>query len=183
MMNIQRALSFIAFGFLFTLLNININSINFTPAFIGWILLFLAYDNLGTYTEGKVWLKWTSCALAVLSLAVWLLGITNPDFDARIVNSLISAVSAVYMYFLLGILEKVADDYGSAVSSKLHTVKVVNLVCVCVFELISVQLNAMKNPDTLIAVITVLLLFFILGIAIYTMFLLFRLRKDIKQLA
>jgi hypothetical protein len=41
----------------------------------------------------------------------------------------------------------------------------------------------MKNPDTLIAVITVLLLFFILGIAIYTMFLLFRLRKDIKQLA
>jgi hypothetical protein len=62
-------------------------------------------------------------------------------------------------------------------------VKVVNLVCVCVFELISVQLNAMKNPDTLIAVITVLLLFFILGIAIYTMFLLFRLRKDIKQLA
>ena len=49
-MNIQKALTFIAFGFLFTLLNININSINFTPSFIGWILLFLAYDNLGTYT-------------------------------------------------------------------------------------------------------------------------------------
>ena len=183
-MNIQKALSFIAFGFLFTLLNININSINFTPSFIGWILLFLAYDNLGTYTEGKIWLKWTALALAVLSLAVWILGLTNPDFSTRVLDAIISVTSAVYLYFLLGILENVADDYGSSLGKKLHTVKFINLVAVCLLELIAIQLPAQgQTPDTLMSVLVVVLLFLTLGIAIYMMFLLFRLRKDIRELA
>lgn len=183
-MNIQKALSFIAFGFLFTLLNININSINFTPSFIGWILLFLAYDNLGKYNEDKVWLKWTALALAVLSLAVWILGLTNPDFSTRILDAIISVVSAVYLYFLLGMLENVADDYGSGLSKKLHNVKLVNLIAVCLLELIAIQLPAQgQTPDTLMSVLVVVLLFLTLGIAIYMMFLLFRLRKDIRELA
>ncbi len=183
-MNIQKSLSFIAFGFLFTLLNININSINFTPSFIGWILLFLAYDNLGTYTEGKIWLKWTALALAVLSLAVWILGLTNPDFSTRVLDAIISVTSAVYLYFLLGILEHVADDYGSGLGKKLHTVKFINLVAVCLLELIAIQLPAQgQTPDTLMSVLVVVLLFLTLGIAIYMMFLLFRLRKDIRELA
>lgn len=183
-MNIQKALSFIAFGFLFTLLNININSINFTPSFIGWILLFLAYDNLGTYTEGKIWLKWTALALAVLSLAVWILGLTNPDFSTRVLDAIISVTSAVYLYFLLGILENVADDYGSSLGKKLHTVKFINLVAVCLLELIAIQLPAQGGtPDTFMSVLVVVLLFLSLGLAIYMMFLLFHLRRDIKQLA
>lgn len=181
-MNIQKALSFIAFGFLFTLLNININSINFTPSFIGWILLFLAYDNLGTYTEGKVWLKWTSLALGVLSLVIWILGLTKPEFSTRVLDAVLSAASAVYLYFLLGILENVADDYGSGLSRKLHTVKLVNLVAVCLMELIAIQIPAQGTPDTLMTVLVFALMLLALGLAIYMMFLLFRLRKDIKQL-
>ncbi len=183
-MDIKKALSFIAFGFLFTLLNININSINFTPSFIGWILLFLAYDNLGTYTEGKIWLKWTALALAVLSFAVWILGLTNPDFSTRVLDAIISVVSAVYLYFLLGILENVANDFGSSLTRKLHTVKYVNLVAVCLLELVAIQLPAQGGtPDTFTSVLVMALLFLSLGIAIYMMFLLFRLRKDIKRLA
>ncbi|MDO4192301.1 MAG: hypothetical protein Q4D24_03275 [Erysipelotrichaceae bacterium] len=182
-MNIQKALSFIAFGFLFTLLNININSINITPSFIGWILLFLSYDPLGKYTEGKIWLKWIALVLTVLTFAIWILGLTSPDFSTRVLDAVASVTSAVYMYFLLGILENVANDYGSGLSRKLHTVKYVNLVAVCLLELVAIQVSSMGTPDTTISVIVVALLFLTLILAIYMMFLLFRLRRDIKELA
>ena len=98
-------------------------------------------------------------------------------------DAVLSAASAVYLYFLLGILENVADDYGSGLSRKLHTVKLVNLVAVCLMELIAIQIPAQGTPDTLIAVLVFALMLLALGLAIYMMFLLFRLRKDIKQLA
>ena len=64
-----------AFGFLFTLINLNLTlngkTLNITPDFIGWILFFLAFDRLGSYVKGKEYLKWMSLVLAILSAALW----------------------------------------------------------------------------------------------------------------
>ena len=70
-MDLKKALTYVAIGFLFTLINLNITigtiTINFTPDFVGWILFFLAFDKLGSYVEGKTYLKWMALVLAIIS--------------------------------------------------------------------------------------------------------------------
>ena len=69
--SLKRGLSFVAFGFLFTLVNLNLTlngtTVNVIPDFIGWALLFRAYDMLGHYMDGKNYLKWTFLILLILS--------------------------------------------------------------------------------------------------------------------
>jgi len=61
-MNVKKSLSLIAFAYFFTLVNLNLQSngtsINIFPDFIGWILFFLAHDKLGSYMDGKKYMKW-----------------------------------------------------------------------------------------------------------------------------
>ena len=60
-MNLRKGLTLIAFGFLFTLIDLNLTlngkTLNVTPDFIGWILMYLAIDNLGDYADRKPILK------------------------------------------------------------------------------------------------------------------------------
>ena len=84
-MNIKKGISYVAFGFLFTLVNFNINfpsvSINIMPDFIGWLLFFLAFDKLGDYVSSKPYLKWMALALMIVSGAVWLEAFVGYDLD------------------------------------------------------------------------------------------------------
>ena len=71
-MKLRKGLTLIAFGFLFTLIDLNLTlngkTLNVTPDFIGWILMYLAIDNLGDYADRKPILKLDYLLLAVLSL-------------------------------------------------------------------------------------------------------------------
>ena len=54
-MDLKKGLTYVSFGILFTLadfyLSIGNFQINIFPDFIGWILLYLAFDKFGEYTE------------------------------------------------------------------------------------------------------------------------------------
>ena len=82
-MNIKKGLSYVAFGFLFTLVNFNLTlnggTLNVMPDFVGWILFFLAFDKLGTYISDKKYMKWISLILAVVTAALWILGMAKPE--------------------------------------------------------------------------------------------------------
>ena len=82
-MNLKRGLSLIAFGFLFTLMNINLTfngfKINIMPDFVGWLLFFLAFGSLGVFAEGLKWLRWVALVLMVISAAFWALEILKPE--------------------------------------------------------------------------------------------------------
>ena len=69
-MNIKKGISYVAFGFLFTLVNFNltINSVSIcvTPDFIGWLLFFLAFDKLGTYISDKSYMKWNALVMSLI---------------------------------------------------------------------------------------------------------------------
>ena len=80
-MDIKKGISYVAFGFLFTLININLTfngaTVNIVPDFLGWILFFLAYDKLGSYMENRVYLKWGFLIMAVFKGVLWILDFTG----------------------------------------------------------------------------------------------------------
>ena len=183
-MNIKKAISFIAFGFLFTLVNINLTinntPINITPDFIGWILLYLAYDKMGDYMKDKSYMKTISLVMIVLTGVTWLGSIVKPELDLSIIKTVANVISAVYMFILCTVLEKVAHDLGSVREGSIRTLKYINIAV----EAMLVAVNFLargENPDMgLIA--GIVLVFGLVGIvaAIVTMFVLFGLNKEIN---
>ena len=196
-MNIKKALSLVAFGFLFTLVNINLTlngtSLNVTPDFIGWILLFLAMGKLGSYAEGKQGLKWIFKILAVVTAAVWVMGIVSPWIELSFYAKLaINVVETIGLFILFGIMEKVAEDNGSERRSTLRILKYLNLFLFIALNVVGVVLqgailggnitgsNAAQSPY--------IWLFTLIGVAalvcaIITAVVLFKLRNEINNKA
>lgn len=134
--NLKKGISYVAFGFLFTLVNINLNfssgTLNVTPDFIGWILLFLAFPLLGAYASDKPYLRWIPLLMVVLTGAVWILDFAKPELDAGILKTVSGVISAVYMFVLFGVLEQIARDYGSSRADTIRTLKYINLIAYAV---------------------------------------------------
>ena len=131
-MDIKKGLLYVAAGFFFTLVNLNItlngSTFNLTPEFVGWILMFLAFDRLGTYVEGKRYLKWISLILAIVTAGIWLMALIKPELSVFPVNTIASLMAAFYEFVLFGCLQKIAADYGSKRADTLGMLRIINLV-------------------------------------------------------
>ena len=182
-MNIKKALSFVAFGFLFTLININITldtiTVNFTPDFIGWILLYVGFDKFGTYVEKKKYLKVISLLLIIVSAALWAFDLFRLDLPISIVKSIANILSAVYMFELFTILTKVAEDNHSSHADTIRYLKYINVILILLLSVISLIANRL-TLSVLAVTITVLGVFALIS-AIISMVVLFRLRKEINE--
>ena len=127
-MDIKKGLSLTAFGFAFVLINLNLTldgaTLNVTPDFIGWIMLTIAVDKLGTYTDGKKYLKIVALIMVVLSASLWVLQILKAGYDLSLVQTVSNVVSAVFMFIFFGCLEAVARDFESPRESTIRTLKI-----------------------------------------------------------
>lgn len=185
-MNLRKALSLIAFGFLFLLVNINLTfngdaKLNLTPDFIGWLLLLLAVAPLGSYAEGKDYLKWLPALMLVVSAADWVLETLSPELRSGgfgLIMTLGNVVSAVYLFLLITVLEQVARDCGSPKEQTLHTLKYLSVG----LELAAIPLAWLTAAaeSTLLAVITFGVMAAALVVSIVLAVVLFRLRKDVS---
>ena len=182
-MDIKKGLSYVAFGFLFTLVNFNLTlnggTVNVMPDFVGWILFFLAFDKLGTYISDKKYMKWISLILAVVTAALWILGMAKPELDVDVFNTLAAVVSAVYMFILFGVLENIARDYKSSRAETIRMLKILNLVLYVAFMVLALAYYFVKEDA--LAVITAFIGITMLVAAIFTAFVLFALRKEVKE--
>ncbi len=182
-MNLKKGLSLVAFGFLFTLVNLNLtfngSSVNIMPDFVGWILFFQAIDPLGDYAADKKYLKWAALVLAVFAAAFWLLEIAMPELDPGLMKTLVSVAEAVYMFLLFGVLEKIAHDYGSQREGSIRTLKILNLALFAGFVVIGL-LAAVNGSLALTGTAAVLGVAFLVA-AIVTMVTLFKLKREIAE--
>ena len=184
-MNIKKGITLIAVGFLFTLVNINItlngNQISVTPDFIGWILFFLAFSELGQYINDKPYMKWLALVQVVLCAVSWILSIVSPGLNVSWLQMIINALSAVYMYILFIALEKVAADYNSKKEGTIRFLKYFN-VASYVLLLIANLIAGGTNISTL-SIIVIVAVVFAFAAAIMTAVVLFGLRKEINEKA
>ncbi|MBQ4505886.1 MAG: hypothetical protein II971_01385 [Firmicutes bacterium] len=184
--DLKKALSYIAFGALFTLANINLNfndlSINIMPDFVGWTLFFLACGKLGSYLDGKEWLKWLAMTLIILSLALWLGGIFMPSADLSILSSIASVISAAYMFILFGSIEQLAKDNGSSRVGTIRYLKYANLAFSIMLTLLGfiILANGGTRPSFL-AVLFIAIGIAALACAIVTVVTLFGLRSELTR--
>ena len=181
-MDLRKGLSYLAYGFLFTLININltINQVqyNITPDFIGWILFFLACDKLGGYTEKKPWLKWLPLAIAVMTCALWLGQFMMPDVKMDIVDSAVSLLTAIYMFLLFGSLEELARDIRSPQEGTVRMLKYLNIGISIGGALISLLYTGEINAG--IAAVVMMFAAAALVAAILTAVTLFKLRNELN---
>ena len=181
-MDIKKGLTYVAFGFLFTLVNFNLKyngtAVNIVPDFVGWILFFLAYDKLGDYLKDKAYLKWMSLGLAIFTAVEWILAIVKPDLDLDIVKTVVDIVSMVYTFILFGALEKIAHDYNSDRESTIRILKYFNIVIYALFA-VAALLSALV--DEKYAVLALVFGLAALVAAIITCVVLFKLKKEISE--
>ncbi len=182
-MDLKKGLTYIAIGFLFTLVNFNLTlngaTINIMPDFVGWILLFLSYDLLGHYTDGKQYLKWISMALIILYGVIWVTDILKPELDTGILVTIGGVVSTVFLFIYFGILERIAEEYDSPRASTIGLLKyfyVALYVAFVVTALLSVDPVRMS-----LVYLATILGFSALVVSIMTAFVLFKLRNDIRE--
>lgn len=181
-MNIKKALSYAAFGFLFTLVNINLTfntlTVNITPEFIGWILLFVGFDKFGTYVEKRKYLKVLSLLLIIISAALWAIDLFRLDLPLTIVKVVSNTLSAIYIFGLFTVLTKVADDYHSTHTDTIRYLKYINVVLFLLLSVLGLVADRMSIP-ALAAVFAVLGILALVS-AIISMVVLFLLRKEIN---
>lgn len=182
-MNIKKAISLAAFGFMFVLVDFNLtldgHTICVTPDFVGWILFYLSYDKLGEYISDKPVLKYLPLIMVILSGAIWVLDIVKPDADIFLLKPLANILSAVFMFLFFGVLENVAEDCGSTRTGSLRMLKYLNLACEIVLSVIGLLAKALDLR--LVATLFLVVGLIAIGSAIATMFTLFGLRKEINQ--
>ncbi|MCR5006455.1 MAG: hypothetical protein K6A77_11200 [Clostridiales bacterium] len=185
-MDLKKAISLIAFGFLFIFVNLNLSftnlTINILPVFIGWFLLFLAFTPLGVYMEGKSYMHWIPLVLTAASCAFWVIDIARPQLDdpvLSVVRFILNLVSAGYWFILFGILEKIANDTGTTKGPRIHVIKVVSLVlyiAVTILALLVIQVQTAA-----LATLFMLCSIVLIVVVIIALFTLFGLRKDILR--
>ena len=194
-MDIKKGLSLVAFGFLFTLLTINLtlngSALDVTPDFIGWFLLVLSFGKLGSYCEGKGYLKGIFIALMVITAGTWAYGIFKPELKLpSAVGTVVSFAEAVSMFIFFGILIRIAADISSPREGTLRTLRVLNLVFYLGASLIgffvAVKYPGMSTADLqgVQAVLVMLIFGFAIALivcAIATAVTLFKLRNDVSE--
>ena len=185
-MQLRKAISLVAFGFLFIFVNFNLTfngtAINIMPEFIGWILMFLAFAPLGSYMEGKRYMQWIPIIMAVFTAVFWILGIVKPELENPVVSAIqtiLNIVSAIYWFIMFTVLEKLADDCGSNKSSTLHIIKILSLVLYIIITVVAFFIG--EGNFGFMATIFAISGIGLLVLVIVALFVLFGLRKEINR--
>ncbi|MBR1757853.1 MAG: hypothetical protein IJ744_03890 [Lachnospiraceae bacterium] len=189
-MDIKKALSYIATGFLLILLDFNLNvnalSANILPDFVGWILIYLSVDLLGGYTEGKKYLKWMALVLAILNAILWVGPWFIPAEKLTILVVLSGVISAFVFFILLGTLIQVGEDISSAHTGTLKILRWFMLFIHLFSAAGSLVVKRMGESPVLISptmiAISVVLSLAMLVAAIVALVVLFKLKKEAESL-
>ena len=182
-MDIKKGITLTAFGFLFCFVNLNLGfrgvNVNIMPAFAGWILFYLAYKRLGSFTEGKKLLKWIPPVMAVITFGVWILSIVQPDLDPGLMNLLTGIVTESYIFLIFPVLEMITQAVGSEHASTIHILRFLNLILYAGFVLLSMMV--LITEDAKFALPASLTGFCVLAAALVTCMTLLQLRNEIQN--
>lgn len=177
MSNNKKALTFIAFGYLFVLININLNfhefSFDIFPDFIGYFLQFIGILLLKEYTSNKIYLHILSIFLGIASLILLVsnyMHITVPYLQV-----ITNIVDLIYMFLLFTILIKIANDYHSYEEIKLKVLRIADVLSTIVIYV----LIYFFNQEAWFKPVFIGISLFVIMLAISILVTLFKLRKDI----
>lgn len=174
----KKALIYIAVGYLFILVNINLKFPNFSfdilPNFIGYFLQFAGILLLKEYTNDKKYLHVLSIILAVLSLIILVSNYMKTEIPyLRLISNIIDIV---YMFLLFDVLIKIANDYHSYEEIKLKVLR----ISLILTNLLIFILVYFFNQYSWFSPVFIGISFFMIMLTISVLVSLFRLSKDVN---
>lgn len=183
-MKLRKGLSCVAFGFLFTLVSVNLNfseqsTLDLFPDFVGWLLFLLAYNQLLRYTAEKPVLKWLPLPMLLYSGAVWLMDLNGSPLDIGLLSVIPLFIQLFYMYTLFGCLERLAADHAPDMAPRIRTLRNLNLGLAILLALFSYLAYAMQSD--LLTLPVFIGAFIALAVAVYTCVTLFKLRSRVPE--
>ena len=178
MNHVYRAINYIAFGFLFCVVNLNVTftsfTINITPAWLGYILLYFGLSEIKEYKYS--WLRYFAIVLAVFDLVLWIVNLFNIA-NVEYVRVVLAILHAVFAYLLMGVIIEIAKIEGSAYVAKFQLMRLISTIA----YILSTALILLAMLNDKLAIAAVIAGIIVLIAYIFTCILLFRFRKELKD--
>ncbi|MBQ8893271.1 MAG: hypothetical protein IJ043_02550 [Clostridia bacterium] len=114
-----NAIKYIAGGYLFLHLNINLGTLNLLPGWAGYLLIYRALEPLGEEQPSARLLKPLAILLGVWEGLQWLLTLLNVQAEFWILELIAGAIGLYFHFQLLTDLAAVAEQHGWAEHTKL----------------------------------------------------------------
>ncbi len=175
---IYRILGFFAFGSLLILtdinLNVNASQLNIMPDWIGYILIFYG---LHLIKEENAVLKILTVILGAISLVLWTLKLLAIPFVNPLFSFVQMCLKLYYDFRYFTFLAEWTQTNGSERGAQLITVRNITLASTVFFYV----LGQFVPRDTSMAFPAALIGLFMLIIAIYAVWLLFKIRSDFAE--
>ena len=186
--SIKKGILYTAVGFLFTLVNFNLNfgsvQLNVMPDFIGWIFILMALGKLGDYVESKSYLRYLAIGLIVISAITWGLSIVMPDMKIWWLNTVTELISTIFIFIYFDSLRQIAEDAGSIYTDQLSFLRWIHVAVYLASAVITVFAGRLTPEDINLANSALILGFGVVAliVAVWTVIVLFKLNKEIKNL-
>ena len=182
--NLYQGISHAAWGYFFLNFDFNLNNVSILPAFVGYILLYLAVVKLAGERRDLLLLRPLGVLLAVWRGGDWLMSWGGTDLDGQVLflDLLIAAAGLYFQFQFLTDMAALADAYrpveDNDLGARLRRRRTAYIVLVTVVSLISTQPGQiMIRGDDWRTVIMVILAVIACIIAVTIMAALFELRK------
>lgn len=131
---LSQAIHRIALAYVFILLDINLNSFNILPEWIGFALIYAQLDTVAKSEESAKLLKPLAAGLAAWDLLCWV--VSEPLALLGDFPGLIAAAVSLYFHFqLLTNLASIADSRNAALGNKLRGLRTGHTLLITAFSL------------------------------------------------
>ena len=184
--DIKKGISYTAIGFLFVLVNLNFNfgsvRVNVMPNFIGWIMLTMAVKKLDQYTKDKKYLLYIGFFLSAAEILNWVLPLAKQDSLGWIVSTVCYAVSVVFFYSYIGVLQNVAKDAGSKYANQLGIIRILVLAACIAGVFLSIFAGYLRIDS--VYTVALAMVWFILDMvaALWACFIFFRMESEFSKM-
>lgn len=172
------AVKFIAWGYIFIHLDINLGTLNILPNWVGYILLMKALPALSEEETSAALLRPLGTALAVWNFISWLVKLFGITYGSLAVQNIMSVIGYVMiiigMYFhfqLLTNLANAAERYNCSQKDRILRLRAVNTVLMLVLNL--------PLPWDKIEAAAIILLFVMAAVTLWICAVLFSLKKEL----
>lgn len=170
-----KGLNLLTIGLVFAIINLNITIgntvVNFTPDWIGYVIMYFAVINLCDNNAKYKWLPYLLLALSLCSIALWILEILKVNIDTYIIEMIWIAMQDLAIFFVLSLLSEKAGEIRSPYAKRFVLVRNIILVSMILTligtfltqynEKISVVLVLIFGTVVLISVIVAIVMIFL----------------------
>lgn len=131
-----QAIKRIGYGYLLTLVNINIGTINIIPDWLGYYFFHTGIQEISQYEKSTELLEPLNIILGVYEFIIWCLKIIGIEIDHYAFTVILSIISLYFHFQLLTNIATIAKTHGSIHAKRIFQLRNANVIFITVMQLL-----------------------------------------------